>query len=168
MRKILLSAARLAESITHERTFFAMKMTNKQYDELVKEKSPNSPLWKNMIFAFLIGGAICTVGQGVKNLFEYFKLDNEAAATATSIIMVFLGAFFTGINVYDKLAKLGGAGTLVPITGFANAVVSPAMEFKSEGIVTGLCAKMFTIAGPVIVFGTIGSALYGVLLAIIN
>ena len=135
---------------------------------MVEKASPNSPLWKDMIFAFLIGGAICCVGQCFRGIFtDTVGLDKEQAGTATSIVMVFLGAFFTAIGLYEKLAKYGGAGTLVPITGFANAVSSPAIEFRPEGIVTGVCSKMFGIAGPVIVFSTVCSVIYGIVLMLI-
>lgn len=143
-----------------------MKMSEKQYGKYVKEKSPKSPLGRDMLFAFLIGGAICTIGQVVSNILLEVMPNTSDAAAMSSVCMVFLGAFFTALRIYDNMAKYGGAGTLVPITGFANAMVSPAMEFKSEGIVTGLCTKMFTIAGPVIVFGLIASYIYGIYLLI--
>ncbi len=143
-----------------------MKMSQKQYAKMVKEKSPKSPLAKDMLKAFLIGGAICTVGEVINNLLTSVIPDEQSASAMTAVSMVFLGALFTALRVYDNIAKHGGAGTLIPITGFANAMVSPAMEFKSEGIITGLCAKMFTIAGPVIVFGLLASSLYGVYLLV--
>ena len=118
---------------------------------------------KNLVCAFLIGGTICTIGQLILDGFSYLGLDEKDAGTATSIVLVFCGALLTGLSVYDNLAKHAGAGTLVPITGFANSVVSPAMEFKSEGLITGMAAKMFIIAGPVIVYGTVASVLYGIL-----
>lgn len=145
---------------------YAMKMSEKQYGKYVKEKSPKSPLGRDMLFAFLIGGAICTVGQVVNNILLKIMPNVPDASAMTSVCMVFLGAFLTALRIYDNIAKYGGAGTLVPITGFANAMVSPAMEFKSEGIITGLCTKMFTIAGPVIVFGLIASYIYGIYLLI--
>ena len=145
-----------------------MKMSEKQYGQLVKQKSPKSPLGKDMLFAFLIGGAICTIGEVINNLLINVMQDELSASAMTAVSMVFLGALFTALRLYDNIAKVGGAGTLVPITGFANAVVSPAMEFKSEGIVIGICTKMFTIAGPVIVFGLLASSLYGVYLLIIG
>jgi len=141
-----------------------MEMSPKEYQEYVKQQSPNSPIWKDLALAFIIGGAICVVGQLVQNGWGAMGLDQEDAGTATSCTMVFLSALLTGLNLYNKLAKYGGAGTLVPITGFANAVVSPAIDFKSEGFVTGMAAKMFLIAGPVIVFGTLVSVIYGVIL----
>ena len=132
---------------------------------MVKKASPNSTLWKNVLCAFLIGGAICCVAQGFRSLYtNLVGLEEEQAATATSVTMVFLGVFFTALGLYEKLAKFGGAGTLVPITGFATAVASPAIEFRAEGIVTGVCAKMFVIAGPVIVVSTICSVIYGIVL----
>lgn len=138
-----------------------MKMTKQEYARYVKEMSPNSPFWKDVLLAFVIGGLICTVGQAVLNGFTAVGLDETNAGTATSITMVFLSAVFTGLSLYDNLAKHAGAGTLVPITGFANAVVSPAVEFKSEGFILGVGAKMFTIAGPVIVYGVSASVVYG-------
>ena len=140
-----------------------MKMTKQEYARYVKEMSPNSPFWKDVLMAFLIGGLICTVGQAVRNGFTAMGLDETNAGTATSVVMVFLSAVFTGLSLYDNLAKHAGAGTLVPITGFANAVVSPAVEFKSEGFILGVAAKMFTIAGPVIVYGVAASVIYGLI-----
>lgn len=142
-----------------------MKMTNAQYAEYVAKREPKSKLARNMLMAFLVGGAICAGGQGLKNLYLYWGLSESVAATAVSISLVFLAAFFTALGVYDKLAKHAGAGTLVPITGFSNSMVSPAMEFKSEGLVLGVAAKMFTIAGPVLVFGICASVLYGLVCA---
>lgn len=141
-----------------------MAVTNKEYAKMTERSSPNSPIVKNMIWAFLVGGAICTVGQGIVNLYRAFGLDEIDASSATSVTMIFFGALFTGLKLYDKLAKHAGAGTLVPITGFANSIVSPALEYKSEGFVTGMSAKMFTIAGPVLVFGISASILYGLII----
>ena len=121
-----------------------------------------------MTMAFLIGGLICVLGQGFKVLYVNFGMDELSASSAVSITMIFLGALFTGLGVYDNLAKYAGAGTIVPITGFANAIVSPAMEFKREGIVLGMSAKMFTVAGPVIVFGTITSIIVGLIYIILG
>lgn len=143
------------------------KMTNEQYAEYVKRKSPPSPLWGDLLKAFLIGGAICVIGELVTQLWLYAGLEREDASTACSMTLVFLGALLTGLGVYDDIAKFSGAGTLVPITGFANAVVSPALEFKSEGFVTGTAAKMFIIAGPVIVFGVSASIVYGLVLCLL-
>ena len=133
----------------------------KEYDKIVKKNSPNSKCFVNSIKAFLIGGAICLVGQGLLDLYKYLGMEEKTSKTLTSVTLVFLGILFTAIGVYDKIAKHAGAGTLVPITGFANAVSSPAIEFKSEGFILGVGAKMFTIAGPVIVYGVVASALYG-------
>ena len=141
-------------------------MTNQQYAEYVQRKSPTSPLWGDLLRAFLIGGAICALGQVITELWVISGLSRADAGTACSMTLVFLGALCTGLGVYDDAAKFGGAGTLVPITGFANAVVSPALEFKSEGFITGTAAKMFIIAGPVIVFGTCASIIYGLILCL--
>ena len=141
-------------------------MTNQQYAEYVMRKSPTSPLWGDLLRAFLIGGAICAPGPVITELWVMSGLPRADAGTACSMTLVFLGALCTGLGVYDDAAKFGGAGTLVPITGFANAVVSPALEFKSEGFITGTAAKMFIIAGPVIVFGTCASIIYGLILCL--
>lgn len=139
-------------------------MSPKEYQNYVKEKSPKSPIVKDTVLAFLIGGAICVLGQAIQNGWMSAGLGKEDAGTATAISLVFLSALLTGLNLYNKIARFGGAGTLVPITGFANSVVSPAIDFKSEGFITGMAAKMFQIAGPVIVFGTLASVIYGVIL----
>ena len=141
-----------------------MKLNRTEYQQMLKKESPPSPLGKDMLWAGVIGGLICTVGEAVSAFYQARGLDTEAAATATAITMVFLGALLTGLHVYDKIAKLAGAGTLVPITGFANAIVSPAMEFKSEGLSLGLAAKLFAIAGPVLVYGISASVIYGLIL----
>ncbi len=138
-------------------------MSNQEYDQYVKEKSPNSKIGKNCLLAFLIGGLICAVGQLFSFLYTHFGFAVEQAATLTSVTMIFFGALLTGLNLYDDIAKYGGAGTIVPITGFANSIAASAMEFKSEGYIMGMGAKMFTIAGPVIVFGTIASVVYGII-----
>ena len=138
-----------------------MDMTNKEYAAYVKAKAPKSPLLKDCILAFLIGGLICVGGQALTDFFMAQGLDKESAGTATSISLVFISALLTGLNLYNSLARFAGAGTLVPITGFANSVVSPAIDFKSEGLITGMATKMFVVAGPVIVFGTAASILYG-------
>ena len=143
-------------------------MTNEEYAKYVKKISPKSKLGRNMLRAFLIGGLICCVGQGLSQLYTWAGLEKADAATAVSMTLIFLGALLTGLGLYDDLAKLGGAGTLVPITGFANAVVSPALEFKSEGLVTGMAAKMFVISGPVIVFGLTASVFYGLILVLLG
>ncbi|MGN0452395.1 MAG: stage V sporulation protein AC [Ruminococcus sp.] len=138
-------------------------LSNNEYQKLVKEKSPNSPFVMNSVKAFLIGGAICAFGQGLINLYIYLGLPEKEAKTLCSVSLVFLGVLLTVLGVYDNIAKHAGAGTLVPITGFANSIASPAIEFKSEGLVLGLGAKMFTIAGPVIVYGTVASMVYGLI-----
>ncbi len=143
-----------------------MKMTNKEYSEYVKKKTPNSKFGLNMVKAFLVGGIICCGGEGLLNWFTALGLNEEDAGVATSITLVFIGALLTGLGVYDNIAKFAGAGTLVPITGFSNSVVSPALEFKAEGFITGTTAKMFIIAGPVIVFGTVASVVYGLVLVL--
>ena len=145
-----------------------MDMTPKEYQQYVQEKSKKSPILKDVVLAFVIGGLICVVGQAIQNGWSAAGLSEEDAGTATSCTLVLLSALLTGFNLYSRLARFGGAGTLVPITGFANAVVSPAIDFKSEGFVTGMAAKMFTVAGPVIVFGTLASAIYGVLLMLLG
>lgn len=145
-----------------------MKMTNKEYAKYAEKKSPDSPLIPDMLKAFLVGGLICCAGQALIDAFSFAGLDREAAGTAESLTLIFIGAVLTGLGVFDKIAKFAGAGTLVPITGFANSVVSPALEFKSEGYITGTAVKMFTVAGPVIVFGTVASVLYGLVLALMG
>ena len=145
-----------------------MDMSPKEYQEYVKQKSKKSPIVKDTILAFLIGGAICVMGQLIRNGWSAYGLAAEDAATATSVSLIFLSVLLTALNLYNKLGRYGGAGTLVPITGFANAVSSPAIDFRAEGIVTGMAAKMFLVAGPVIVFGTAASAVYGVVLWIIK
>ena len=146
----------------------SMDMTPKEYQQYVQRKSKKSPILKDVALAFVIGGLICVVGQAIQNGWSAAGLNEEDAGTATSCTMVLLSALLTGFNLYNKIARYGGAGTLVPITGFANAVVSPAIDFKSEGFVTGMAAKMFTVAGPVIVFGTLASAIYGVILMLLQ
>lgn len=141
-----------------------MEISPEQYQNYVKQKAKKSRIVKDVILAFVIGGAICVLGQLIQNAWAGLGLEKEDAGTAASISLVFLSALTTGLNFYNKLARYGGAGTLVPITGFANAVVSPAIDFRSEGFVTGMAAKMFLIAGPVIVFGTLASVLYGIIL----
>mgnify|MGYP002473484032 FL=1 len=141
-----------------------MSLTPKDYDRMTKEASPNTKSWRNIPLAFLIGGLICTLGQGLMEFYRSQGLPKDEASTWASVSLVFLSALLTGMKVYDNIAKFGGAGTLVPITGFANAVVSPAMEFKSEGFVLGLGAKMFIIAGPVIVYGITAAVVYGLIL----
>jgi stage V sporulation protein AC len=142
-------------------------MTNAEYSKYVQSKSKKSPLAKDMLLAFLVGGAICTIGQIFMNLYKQY-LTTIDAATATSMTMIFIGSALTGLDVYNKIARFAGAGTIVPITGFANSITSPAMEFKSEGLVLGMAAKMFVVAGPVIVFGTCASIIYGLILQIFS
>ena len=143
-----------------------MDMSNKDYDKFVQDRAAKSPIVKDCAFAFLIGGAICVLGQAIMDGFMTLGLEKTDAGTATSVSLVALSALLTGLNLYNKLGRYGGAGTLVPITGFANAVVSPAIDFKSEGFITGMAAKMFTVAGPVIVFGVTASVIYGIVLMI--
>ena len=140
-----------------------MQMNSKQYQEYVKQISPKSPLLRDVCLAFLVGGAICVLGQLILNGFQVLGLPEQDAGTAASCTLVFLSAVLTGLSWDDDIAKHAGAGTLVPITGFANAVASPAVEFKTEGFVTGLAAKMFTIAGPVLVYGVSASVVYGLI-----
>ena len=143
-----------------------MNMSKKEYNRYVARLAQKSPLGKDLLRSFLVGGLICVIGQLILNGFTALDLSEQDAAAATSVSLVFLSAVLTGLSVYDDIAKFAGAGTLVPITGFANAVVSPAIEFKAEGFVTGMAAKMFIIAGPVIVYGTGASVLYGLILVI--
>ena len=143
-----------------------MNMSKKEYNRYVARLAQKSPLGKDLLRSFLVGGLICVIGQLILNGFTALDLSEQDAAAATSVSLVFLSAVLTGLSVYDDIAKFAGAGTLVPITGFANAVVSPAIEFKAEGFVPGMAAKMFIIAGPVIVYGTVASVLYGLILVI--
>ena len=138
-------------------------MTEREYGKLVREMSPASPMWKDCLIAFVIGGLICTLGQSFISLYTALGLDKEKAGTAASMSLVVLSALLTGVSLYDNLAKHAGAGTLVPITGFANAIAAPAIEFKTEGFILGVGAKMFTIAGPVIVYGVSASVVYGLI-----
>ena len=138
-------------------------MTEREYGRLVQKMSPNSPMGKDCINAFWIGGLICTLGQVFVNWYGNLGLSKSDAGTAASMTLVALSALLTGLSLYDNIAKYGGAGTLVPITGFANAIAAPAVEFKTEGFVLGVGAKMFTIAGPVIVYGVSASVVYGLI-----
>ncbi len=138
-------------------------MTEKQYDQLVKELSPNSPAWKDCAWAFCVGGAICVLGQVFINWYTSLGLEKTDASGAASMTLVAIAAVLTGLSVFDDIAKRAGAGTLVPITGFANAIAAPAVEFQTEGFVLGTAAKMFTIAGPVIVYGVSASVVYGLI-----
>lgn len=146
-----------------------MNYTQQEYLDYLEKKSPDSPLWKDMLLAFLFGGAVCTIGQCFMDLYKKILLlsDNDAR-TAVSITMIFIGALLTGLGIYSKIAKYAGAGTIVPITGFANAIVSPAIEFKREGLVLGVASKMFTIAGPVLVYGISSSAAVGIIYYILQ
>ncbi|MCH5202034.1 MAG: stage V sporulation protein AC [Oscillospiraceae bacterium] len=143
-------------------------ISNKEYDKLVKKYSHKSPILKDCIKAFLIGGLICTIGQGLQNLYQYFGIDKDSAGSLVSVTLVFIGILLTYIGWYDDIARHGGAGTLIPITGFANSVASPAIEFKSEGLVLGLGVKMFVIAGPVLVYGISASVICGFILQILS
>ena len=138
------------------------KITNQESAALVKQRAGKSPLGRDMAWAFLVGGAICALGQYLLNLYQRLGLDQDGAGAATSITLIGAAALLTGLGWFDKLAKRAGAGTLVPIIGFANAMVSPALEFKTEGLVAGTAAKLFTVAGPVLVFGISASVVYGV------
>ena len=138
-------------------------MTEKEYARLVKEMSPKSPIWRDCLNAFWIGGLICTLGQLIMTGYLKLGLEKESAGIAMSMTLVALSALLTGLSFYDDIAKRAGAGTLVPITGFANAIASPALEFKTEGFILGVGAKMFTIAGPVIVYGVSASVMYGLI-----
>ena len=145
-----------------------MDMTNSEYDKLVSQRAKASPMGRNILWAFLIGGTICTIGQALMNFYQTLGLDQDSAGAAVSITLILVTALLTGLGWFDKLAKLAGAGTLVPITGFANAMVSPAMEFKNEGYVTGSAVKLFSVAGPVLVFGISASVIYGLILVLMQ
>ena len=138
-------------------------MTNEEYGRLADSLAPKSKCWKDCFNAFWTGGLICLIGQLLMNGFQALDLSKELSGTATSVCLVFLAALLTGFAVFDDIAKRAGAGTLVPITGFANSIAAPAVEFQTEGLILGTCAKMFTIAGPVLVFGTAASAIYGLI-----
>ena len=138
-------------------------MTEKQYDQLVKELSPNSPAWRDCLWAFCVGGGICVLGQFFINWYQKLGLEKQEASCAASMTLVAIAALLTGLSLFDNIAKHAGAGTLVPITGFANAIAAPAVEFQTEGRILGTAAKMFTIAGPVIVYGVSASVAYGLI-----
>lgn len=140
-----------------------MKVTKQEYSEMTKQASPNSKLFLNCIKAFFIGGIICTIGQALTEMYMTFHLTEDTSRILTSVSLVFLGGLLTSLGIYDNIAKHGGAGTLVPITGFANSIVAPAIEFKSEGYILGLGAKMFVIAGPVLVYGITASVIFGII-----
>jgi stage V sporulation protein AC len=145
-----------------------MDMSNQEYNKYVSDRAEPSPIWKNMLWAFCVGGGICTVGQALSNLYQSWGASQDDAGTLVSVTLVFAAALLTGLGVFDDIAKRAGAGTLVPITGFANAMVSPALEFKSEGLVTGTGAKLFTVAGPVLAYGISASVVYGVILWVVQ
>ncbi len=140
-----------------------MNITKDEYKKMYKKASPPTKSYKNIPIAFVTGGAICVLGEGIKQFYKFLELSDKNSSTLTSITLVFLSAVLTGLGVYHTMAKYAGAGTLVPITGFANSVVSAAIEFKSEGFVLGLGAKIFTICGPVILYGTLASFIYGLI-----
>ena len=143
-------------------------LSSQEYNAYVQSKAKPSPMGKNLVWAFLVGGFICLIGQGLMDFYKSRGLGVEAAGTAVSVTLIFVTALLTGIGVFDNIAKHAGAGTLVPITGFANAMVSPAMEFKQEGLVTGTAVKLFTVAGPVLVYGISASVIYGLILWIMK
>lgn len=142
--------------------------TKKEYQEYVDQKSPNSPIIKNCFNAFWVGGLICSLGQIIFNYCKYRGMDVQMSNTIVSIILIGLSAFLTGLNLFNRIGKFAGAGSLIPITGFANSIVSPAMEYKSEGYVMGVGGKMFTVAGPVLVFGISASIVVGIIYLIFN
>lgn len=145
-----------------------MGISNQDYSKMVDDKAKPSPSWKNLLWAFFVGGGICTIGQGLTALYKGMGLDRAQTGTAVSVTLIAAAALLTGLGWFDLLAKRAGAGTLVPITGFANAMVSPALEFKSEGYVTGMSAKMFSVAGPVLVFGISASVVLGLIIYFIQ
>ena len=142
--------------------------TKQTYQDYVDKKSPNSPIFKNCFNAFWVGGLICSIGQIIMNICKYRGLSQETSGTIVSIILIAISAFLTGLNIFNKIGKFAGAGSLVPITGFANSIVSPAMEYKSEGYIMGVGGKMFTVAGPVLVFGISASIIVGLVFLIFN
>ena len=137
--------------------------TKKDYQDYVDKKSPNSPIFLNIIKAFFVGGSICLIGQFINDFWSWRGLSTDDASTATSITLIFIGIFLTAINLYSKIGKFAGAGSIVPITGFANSIASPAIEFKSEGLVLGVGAKLFQVAGPVLVYGISTSIAVGLI-----
>lgn len=141
-----------------------MKLNRKEYADLYRQASPPTPSYKTIPAAFLVGGAICALGQGLRMLYEGAGLDGQSAGTAVSCSLILLGVLLTALRLFEKLARFAGAGTLVPITGFANAIAAPALEFKTEGFVLGSCVKMFSIAGPVLTLGISASVIYGLIL----
>ena len=143
-------------------------MEKQEYAKLVKRRAARSPALKNCLAAFAVGGGICAFGQCLIALYQVFGLDTKTAGTLATVSLIFLSALLTGIGVFDRIARFAGAGTLVPVTGFANAVVSPAIDNKSEGLILGVGAKIFTVAGPVLLFGTLAGVLYGVVYFIVT
>ncbi len=143
-------------------------VSQKEYAQMSKKASPPSKSWKNIPLAFVIGGLICLLGEAIRNIFQHFNFSEQAAGSWTSIILVTLSAILTGLGLYEKLGKYAGAGTLVPITGFANSISSSALEAKSEGYILGVGAKIFTIAGPVILYGTAASVIYGIIYYVVR
>ncbi len=141
---------------------------NKKYSEMTKKASPPSPIVKDFAWAYTVGGAVCVIGQLFKELYTYLDLSEKVVKMAVPVTLIFIAACLTGLGVFDKIARKAGAGTLVPITGFANAVVSPAIEFKNEGWILGVGAKIFVIAGPVIMYGTIASVIYGIIYYVVT
>lgn len=137
--------------------------TKQEYSDYVDQKSPNSPILKNCFNAFWVGGLICSIGQVIMDFCQYQGMDQTSASTVVSIILIAISAILTGLNVFNKIGKFAGAGSLVPITGFANSIVSPAIEYKSEGYIMGVGGKMFTVAGPVLVFGISASVIIGII-----
>jgi len=142
--------------------------TQKEYQEYVDKKTPNSPIFKNCLNAFWVGGLICSIGQVILSICKNRGFDTQLSGTIVSIILIGISAFLTGLNIFNKIGKFAGAGSLIPITGFANSIVSPAMEYKSEGYIMGVGGKMFTVAGPVLVFGISASILVGIIYLIFN
>lgn len=140
--------------------------TKQEYSDYVDQKSPNSPIWKNCLNAFWVGGLICSIGQIIFEFCKYKGMEETASSTVVSIILIGIAALLTGLNIFNKIGKFAGAGSLVPITGFANSIVSPAIEYKSEGYVMGVGGKMFTVAGPVLVFGISASVIVGIIAAL--
>ena len=145
-----------------------MDMNNQEYNKYVSDRAKRAPIWKDMLWACCVGGASCAGGQGLTALYQSWGASQEDAGTWTSVTLIFLASLLTGLGVFDDIAKRAGAGTLVPITGFSNAMVSPALEFKSEGLVTGTGAKLFTVAGPVLAYGISASVVYGIIIYVLG
>lgn len=144
------------------------KMTNKEYQRYAEKKIPKPTYFKNILYAFIVGGLICVIGQIIRNILFKYGLDEKTVTSATSILLIFIGSFLTGLGLYDRIGKIGGAGAAIPITGFANSIVSPAMEFKREGFIFGVAARMFSIAGPVLVYGVSSSIIVGILYLLLS